>query len=103
MENRDFYWGEWSDNVDATTDFLLFYKRRVLEDIRQHCWPEKITNWRDQYADFIASPAVHNLIDEAGVSRAVGAVKTVPIVIVDPITSLINKDRRHDESEYWRI
>jgi|GEM_PF-2557935 len=88
---------EWKDSLIHTLNFLLTYRHMIEENILAHNWPQKLTDWRRQFVDYIRSPAARKLTSDQSVERVVLAVQTVPIMIDDPLNVLIEKRQTDDE------
>lgn len=88
--------GKWEDNLEMTMAFLEQYQQKVAESVEADRWLEKIDVWRAEFAAYIASPAARGVIGEESATRAVSAILTVPIRLVDPLTTLIRKQGEDD-------
>ncbi|GEM_PF-3562508 len=86
------------DSLRSVEKFMAFYAQEVDKTLIEQVWTVKVDRWRVDFGQALNTPKAHRYITKSAREQGAKIARTIPVVIIDPLLSLINsKIRNNDE------
>ena len=86
------------DSLRSVERFMAFYAQEVDKSLIEQVWTGKVDKWRVDFGQALNTPKAHRYITKSARDQGAKIARTIPVIIIDPLLSLIkSKTRNNDE------